>query len=141
MSEINAAYLYAQLLASEKITRDRLSSWQYYYCGLEELKNKKLIELAIIPDNCTHNAHIFYIKLKDIEQRTMLMNYLKERDIYTTFHYQPLHTSIAGKNFSRFHGKDIYTTRESQRILRLPMYYGLKKSDIDYIIESINSFF
>ena len=140
-SELNAAHLFAQLEQAEKINEDRLKSWRLYYEGLAPLKESGAVELPVIPNECTHNAHMFYIKVKDLEQRTRLSAYLKEKGIATAFHYVPLHTSKAGRQYGRFVGEDRFTTRESERLLRLPMYYGLVQSDIAYITESIKRFF
>lgn len=140
-SELNAAYLYAQLEEADKINNDRLNSWNLYYKGLKDLKNKGIIELPYIPDGCKHNAHMFYIKTKNLDERTKLIEYLKSKNILSVFHYIPLHSSEAGKKFGEFFGDDIYTTRESERLLRLPLYYGLEKDKIEYIIEKINDFF
>ena len=140
-SELNSAYLYAQLEKAETINQNRLDTWNIYYNGLESLREKGLIELPYIPDECEHNAHMFYIKCKNIEERTKLVNYLKEDNIYAIFHYIPLHSSIAGLKYGRFNGVDNYTTRESERILRLPMYYNLEKSKVEYVINKINKFY
>lgn len=140
-SELNAAYLYAQLEEAEKVNNDRLATWNLYYEGLLELKEKGLIELPIIPKECEHNAHMFYIKLKDLEERTNVIKYLKEKEIASVFHYVPLHSAKAGLEFGRFHGEDRYTTRESERLLRLPLYYGLKEDEVKYIVNSINKYF
>ncbi|HET7577644.1 MAG TPA: dTDP-4-amino-4,6-dideoxygalactose transaminase [Bacillales bacterium] len=141
MSELNAAYLYAQLERAKAINRNRLKSWRYYARVLAPLAEQGKIELPYIPAGCRHNGHMFYIKTKDLEERSALIHYLKERGIMAVFHYVPLHSSPAGKQFGRFHGKDHFTTKESERLLRLPMYYGLKKSDIDLITEHIRSFY
>lgn len=138
-SEINAAYLYAQLLEAEKITKDRMNSWELYYKSLEGLKDH--IDLPYIPENCKHNAHMFYIKVRDIEERGQLIAWLKEKDISTVFHYVPLHSAPAGKRFGRFSGEDKFTTRESERLLRLPMYYGLQAEQVEYICDSIKGFY
>ncbi|MEE1155090.1 MAG: dTDP-4-amino-4,6-dideoxygalactose transaminase [Acutalibacteraceae bacterium] len=140
-SELNAAYLYAQLLEKEAINNNRLASWDRYYKGLLPLKNKGVIELPYIPQECTHNAHMFYIKTKDLEERTALINHLKNRDIASVFHYVPLHSAPAGKKYGVFYGKDIYTTKESERLLRLPMYYNLSADDIDKVVEGIFDFY
>ncbi len=140
-SELNAAYLYAQLEEAEKINNDRLKSWQLYYNELSELKDNGLIELPTIPKECEHNAHMFYIKLKDLNERTKLISFLNERGIASVFHYVPLHSAKAGIEFGRFHGEDRYTTRESERILRLPLYYGLKDAEVETVISSIKEFF
>lgn len=139
-SDINAAYLYAQLLEAEKITEDRMASWQLYYKSLEKLLGGG-IELPYVPKECKHNAHMFYIKAKDIEERGRLIAWLKEKEINTVFHYVPLHSAPAGKRFGRFSGEDKYTTRESERLLRLPMYYGLQAEQIEYICDMICEFY
>ena len=140
-SELNAAFLYAQLEQADEINEQRLQSWDLYYSRLSELANNGLIELPHIPKHCRHNAHMFYIKTKGLEQRTKLIAYLKECGILSVFHYVPLNTAPAGLKYSRFHGKDEYTTKESERIVRLPMYYGLKSDDIEYITNKIIEFF
>lgn len=140
-SELNCAYLYAQLEDPALINNDRLASWNYYNEKLEPLAEQGLVELPFIPKECTHNAHMFYIKAKDLQERTALLSFLRERDIYAVFHYIPLHTSPAGQRFGRFHGEDRYTTRESERLVRLPLYYGLKEIEIDYICSAVYDFF
>ena len=140
-SELNAAYLYAQLENAEKIFNDRMKSWNHYYSGLEGLAADGVISLPVIPENCSHNAHMFYIKVKDIEERSRLISYLKNKDIETVFHYIPLHSAPAGLKCGRFHGEDRYTTQESERLLRLPMYYKLKPEDIEAVIGGIKDFF
>ncbi len=140
-SELNAAYLWAQLEVADKVTADRLNSFNEYYKGLKELEQKELISLPYVPDECVHNGHMFYLKCRDLEQRTRLLAHLKERGILAVFHYVPLHSSKAGRRFGRFHGEDVYTTAESERIVRLPMYYGLTRSDRDYVIEQVRAFF
>lgn len=140
-SELNAAYLFAQLEKAEEINENRLRSWNMYYEQLKCLMESGDIELPFIPDNCVHNAHMFYIKAKDLEVRTKLIGYLREKGVGSVFHYIPLHSSIAGKKFGRFNGEDIYTTKESERLLRLPLYYGLDPADVDYIVESIKNFY
>ncbi len=139
-SELNAAYLYPQLEEADKINNDRLKSWNRYYELLKPLAEKGAVELPFIPAHCKHNAHMFYIKAKDLEERTRLIAHLKEQGITAVFHYVPLHSSPAGKEFGRFNGEDKYTTKESERLLRLPMYYGLKDSDIEYVCEKIYEF-
>jgi dTDP-4-amino-4,6-dideoxygalactose transaminase len=140
-SELNAAYLWAQLEHAETINIDRLRSWYRYYERLKTLEKAGDLELPQIPPECRHNAHMFYIKVKDYDTRTRLIDYLKKRGVHAVFHYVPLHSSPAGKRFGRFHGTDRFTRRESERLLRLPMYYGLKESDIEKIYLTINDFF
>lgn len=140
-SDINAAYLYAQLECANEINENRLKSWDLYYKTLKPLQDMEKIELPIIPEGCVHNAHMFYIKVKDKEERARLIQYLKENEISAVFHYIPLHTAPAGIKYGRFSGKDIYTTKESERLLRLPMYYGLKQDDIAYVISKIFEFY
>lgn len=140
-SELNAAYLYAQLEEAEKINNNRLSSWNQYYEGLKELMEKGLIELPFVPEHCKHNAHMFYIKCKDLNERTELISYLKDNDILAVFHYIPLHSAEAGLKYGRFHGEDKYTTVESERLVRLPLYYGIEEEKIRFVIEKIVGFY
>jgi len=138
-SELNAAYLWAQLEKADEINEDRLKSWNRYYEGLLPLARKS--ELPVIPADCTHNAHMFYIKCRDLEERTRLIDFLKKQGILAVFHYIPLHSAPAGLKYGRFHGTDAFTTKESERLVRLPMYYGLTKEDIDYTAEQIKRFY
>jgi len=140
-SELNAAYLYAQLENADKINNHRLELWNLYNQLLQPLKDEGKIELSTIPKECKHNAHMFYIKAKDIQERTELITFLKENGIGAVFHYIPLHTSPAGIRFGRFHGEDAYTTSESERLLRLPMYYSLTKKEVSYVVEKIDEFY
>lgn len=140
-SEMNAAYLYAQLEQADLINDARLKVWNRYYKGLESLKDSGKIELPYVPDECVHNAHMFYIKANDLEERTKLIDYLKKNDIQAVFHYIPLHSAPAGKKYGVFSGNDIYTTRESERLLRLPLYYSLKDEEVDYIIDKVTEFY
>jgi len=140
-SELNAAYLYAQMETAEIILNNRLDSWNYYNSTLEPLFKQGLIELPQIPPDCKHNAHMFYIKVKDLSVRTALIDYLMKNGVYSVFHYVPLHSSTAGKLFSRFAGNDIYTTKESERLLRLPLYYGITPADKEKVVTTVNKFF
>lgn len=140
-SDMNAAYLYAQLELADEINRSRLELWNRYYRNLEPLQLAGKIELPTVPEGCMHNAHMFYIKAADIEERTELIAYLKEKEVHSVFHYIPLHTAPAGLKFGRFHGEDRYTTRESERLARLPMYYGLTLEQVDYICDMVKKFY
>lgn len=140
-SDMNAAYLYAQLELADTINEARLAVWNRYYEGLQELKEAGRIDLPYIPKHCVHNAHMFYIKAKDLEERTALISFLKENGILAVFHYIPLHTAPAGQKYGRFHGEDRYTTKESERLCRLPLYYGLKEEEVDYIIGKVKEFY
>ena len=140
-SDMNAAYLYAQLEMAEEINEDRLASWNFYYEQLSGLAEAGKIDLPVVPEGCTHNAHMFYIKCRDIEERTALTSHLKANDIAAVFHYIPLHTAPAGAEYGRFHGEDIYTTKESERLLRLPMYHGLTREDILKVCDTIKEFY
>lgn len=140
-SEFNAAYLYAQLESAKEINDDRLISWNLYYQELKSLQEKNIIELPFIPKECNHNAHMFYIKCKDLSERTALIDFLKANGIMSVFHYIPLHSSPAGKKLGCFYGQDQYTTKESERLLRLPMYYGLEEEKIKYITDKIKEFY
>ncbi len=140
-SDMNAAYLYAQLEVAEQINDARMASWNRYYENLRPLMEAGKIELPVIPKDCVHNAHMFYIKAADLEERSALINFLKENGILAVFHYIPLHSAPAGIKFGRFDGEDKYTTKESERLLRLPMYYKLKLDEVDYISDKIKEFY
>ncbi len=140
-SDMNAAYLYAQLEIAEEINDARLAIWKRYCDNLRILAQAGRIELPVVPEGCVHNGHMFYIKTKDIEERTALIDYLKKNEIHAVFHYVPLHTAPAGLKFGRFHGEDRYTTKESERLLRLPMYYGLELEQVDYICGKLREFY
>lgn len=139
-SDMNAAYLWAQLEAAEKINEKRLDIWEYYQEHLEPLAKSGAVEQPFIPDYATHNAHMYYLKVKDLETRTHLLAYLKEKGILSVFHYVPLHSSAAGEKFGRFHGEDRYTTKESERILRLPMYYSLTMQEAEQVVCALKAF-
>ncbi len=141
MNDISAAYLWGNLEKADEINKNRLDTWQKYYDELKDLEKRDLISLAKIPDLCVHNAHMFYLKVKDLEERTAMIEYLKEKDILSVFHYIPLHSAPAGLKFGRFEGIDNFTTKESERLIRLPMYYGLEEKEIKYITLIINNFF
>lgn len=140
-SDMNAAYLYAQLEIAEQINDARLAIWNRYYERLQPLKEAGKIELPIVPENCVHNAHMFYIKAKDLEERTAFINFLKEKGVMSVFHYVPLHSAPAGVKYGRFHGEDKYTTKESERLARLPLYYGLTMEQVDYICDTVIEFY
>ena len=140
-SDMNAAYLYAQLEKADEINEARLSCWNRYYENLKPLEEAGKVKLPVVPQGCVHNAHMFYIKAADLEERTALIQYLKENGILSVFHYIPLHTAPAGRKFGRFPGEDRYTTRESERLARLPMYYGLTLDQVDYISDTIKKFY
>lgn len=140
-SELNAAYLWAQLEQADEINNNRLATWDTYYDALKYLEEMGKLELPHIPAECTHNAHMFYVKLKNLEERTKFIAYLKEHDILSVFHYIPLHSAPAGQKFGRFHGDEIFTTKESERLARLPMYYGLSENDQDTIVNTIKAYF
>ena len=140
-SEMNAAYLLAQLENADAINDDRMASWNAYYELLSPLAEAGHIELPVIPPECKHNAHMFYIKTADIEERTALAAHLRESDILAVFHYVPLHSAPAGTKFGRFHGEDRYTTNTFERLLRLPMYYGLGTDNVEFICDKIKEFY
>lgn len=140
-SELNAAYLWGQLQAVDVIEQDRMCSWNMYYESLKPLANQHHIELPNIPSACEHNAHMFYIKAKNLEERTRLIEHLKKNEILSVFHYIPLHSSPAGIKYGRFHGEDVYTTKESERLVRLPFYFGLTEADCNKVIKDINDFY
>lgn len=140
-SELNAAYLWAQLECAEKINMERLKCWNQYYKELQSLERKGYISLPYVPEKCKQNGHMFYIKVANLEERTELIKYLYQKDIYAVFHYVPLHNSKAGKKYGVFCGEDRFTTLESDRLVRLPMYYGLTEQQITYIVGAIVDFY
>lgn len=140
-SDMNAAYLWAQMEHAQGIFDDRMGSWNLYQELLQSLSDDDCIELPYIPEHCTHNAHMFYIKTKDIKEREALISHLKANEILAVFHYIPLHQAPAGKKYGRFAGEDRYTTKESERLLRLPLYYGLKQEQIEYICSKVKEFY
>ena len=140
-SELNAAYLYAQLENADKINNDRLYTWNIYNEAFSELSSLGKFEIPTIPEGCIHNAHMYYLKCNSLGERTELISYLKIRGINAVFHYVPLHSSPAGKKFGRFAGIDEYTTKESDKLVRLPMYYGMSKEDINKVIDCVKAFF
>lgn len=140
-SDMNAAYLWAQLELAQKITDVRLARWNQYNELLQPLKQRGILELPTVPEGCIHNAHMYYIKTKNIEERTRLIDFLKENGILAVFHYIPLHTAPAGIRFGEFRGEDIYTTKESERLLRLPMFYTLTEAEVEYIVGKVKEFY
>ncbi len=140
-SELGAAFLYAQLNEAEQINNARLARYNQYYSGLKELEKRELISLPAVPRECTHNAHMFYIKTRNLKQRCDFIEYMKQREISCMFHYVPLHSSPFGRKCSRFCGEDKYTTKTAETLVRLPMYKDLTKSGADYVLENVYSFF
>ena len=135
-SDMNAAYLWAQLQEADRINDERLAIWNAYMDALAPLAASGRIEVPTIPDGCVHNAHMFYIKLRDLDDRTAFIQYLKDKGIVAVFHYIPLHSAPAGLKFGRFDGEDRYTTSESDRLVRLPLYYGLTQEEQQYVIRT-----
>ena len=140
-SELNAAYLWAQLEKADKINENRLSSWKRYHDALKPLEDAGKLQLPVVPPECVHNAHMFYVKLRDLEERTAFIDHMKRNDIICVFHYVPLHSAPAGLKFGRFVGEDVYTTKESERLVRLPMYYELTETDAERVVDAVYSFF
>lgn len=140
-SDLNAAYLWAQLECADEINQNRLAIWQRYYTSFSELKEAGILELPIIPDGCEHNAHMFYIKCRSLEERTRFISFMKENDILCTFHYVPLHSAPAGLKYGRFVGEDEHTTDVSDRLVRLPLYYNMDQADLDKVISKVKMFF
>lgn len=140
-SDLNAAYLWAQLEMADEINNNRLDVWNTYYNAFRELKEKGIIELPTVPEGCTHNAHMFYIKCKDLNIRQKYIEFMKNNGILCVFHYVPLHSAPAGKKFGRFNGEDKYTTVESDKLVRLPLYYNMDKDDQTKVICKTIEFF
>lgn len=140
-SDMNAAYLWAQLESVDVINNDRLASWNRYYEGLKSLRDDEKIEFGYIPKECTNNAHMFYLKTKDLAERTELLKHLKANEIGAVFHYVPLHSAPAGHKFGRFNGQDVHTTKESERLIRLPLYYGITEEETGKVIDAVKEFY
>lgn len=139
-SDLLAAYLWAQLEVADDINENRLSTWHSYYDAFAPFEKEGLITLPTIPSDCVHNAHMFYIKFHDLDTRSLFIKTMKEKGIYCTFHYVPLHSAPAGLKFGRFHGEDKYTTSESDKLVRLPMYYKLDPEDLQSVIDNASAF-
>ena len=118
-----------------------MNTWNMYHDALADLEKEGRITRPVVPGECVHNAHLYYIKVADLDERTALIDFLKSREVYSVFHYIPLHSSIAGRQFGYFHGEDVWTTRESERLLRLPLWYGMKKDEVLSVIDKVKEFF
>ncbi|MEG2260838.1 MAG: dTDP-4-amino-4,6-dideoxygalactose transaminase [Raoultibacter sp.] len=140
-SDLNAAYLWSQLEVADAINTERLRLWQRYYQALEPLAQRGLLVLPTVPASCEYNAHMFYVKCADMQTRTAFIASLKTQGVCSVFHYIPLHSAPAGKKFGRFVGQDCFTTSDSQRLVRLPLYYGLTDGDQAAVIEAVFAFF
>ena len=140
-SDMNAAYLWAQLQRANMINNNRLRAWNRYYEAFEKLETEGFVERPVVPEGCVHNAHMFYLKLRSLDERTRFIAHLKQNGIMAVFHYVPLHSAEAGLKFGRFNGEDKYTTALSERLVRLPMFYGLRDDELDYIIAKVKEFF
>lgn len=140
-SELQAAYLWGQLERSEEINADRLRSWATYEAAFQSLAARGALELPSIPSDCVHNGHIFHLRVEDLAERTALLEHLAARDVHAVFHYVPLHSATAGRVHGRFHGEDRHTTVESERLLRLPLWYGMSSKELDRVVEAVLDFF
>ena len=140
-SELQAAYLWGQLEQANEINNNRLAAWQRYYDALSPLQETGKIILPVLPETCTHNAHMFYLKTRNLEERQALLSHLRTHEVNAAFHYVPLHSSKAGKQFGRFEGKDRYTTQESERLIRLPIWFGMSNEDQRKVIGTVRDFF
>ena len=140
-SELNAAYLWAQLLNADEINDNRIATWNRYYQGLQTMAKEGKFEIPTVPEECEHNAHMFYLKCKDLKERSEFIKFMKEKELYCVFRYIPLHSAPAGEKFGRFDGEDEFTTKESERLVRLPMYYGLREDQVDLVVEGIKEFY
>ena len=141
MNDVSAAYLWGNLEKADEINQDRLRTWNRYYSELKKIEEQDLINLPTIPKSCIHNSHMFYLKVKNLDERTLILKYLLENNILSVFHYIPLHSSDAGLRLGRFSGYDKFTTNESERLIRLPMYYGIEDKQVSKVIDSIMNFF
>lgn len=139
--ELQAAYLYAQLEHAQQIFDNRMASWNYYRGALQDLADAGRIDLPFIPSDCEHNAHMFYLKAKDLDERSRLLSHLKANGVGAVFHYVPLHDAPGGLKYGRFFGQDVHTTRESERLIRLPLWYGLKESELSQVVDAVRGFY
>lgn len=140
-SDMNAAYLWAQLEEADTINNNRLATWDAYNEAFKPLADAGKVAVPVVPEECVHNAHMYYLKCKDLEERTALISYLKEHDVQAVFHYVPLHSAPAGLKYGRFHGDNVYTTAESDRLVRLPLYYGMDRKDLETVIKTVKAFY
>lgn len=140
-SEIQAAYLWGQIEQADTITGNRLATWKAYQSELSSLGSAGSLELPTLPNGCCHNGHMFYVKCKDLPERTAFLAHLKRNEILAVFHYVPLHSSPAGARFGRFHGQDRHTTSESERLVRLPLWYGMGEAELKRVVESVRAFY
>ena len=140
-SDMNAAYLWAQLEKADEVNNNRLATWNAYYEAFKPLEDAGKVRLPVIPEDCVHNAHMFYLKCKSLEDRTAFIGHMKTNGVQTVFHYVPLHSAPAGLKFGRFDDEDVYTTKESNCLVRLPMYYGITDEDVDAVIAAVKAFF
>jgi len=141
MNDLSAAYLWGQLDIADEINDERVKHWKIYFKGLTKLQDQGLLDLPTIPDSCVHNAHMFYIKVNDLKERTKLIGHLASHGVQAVFHYVPLHSAPAGIKFGTFVGEDKYTTYESEKLIRLPLYYGIKKEEIQSVIDTILDYY
>lgn len=139
-SELNAAYLWAQLEEADNINQSRLDAWKRYLDNLSVLQEKSIV-MPYVPNECVHNGHIFYLKCRNINERQAFIDYMKNNGIMCAFHYVPLHSAPAGKKYGIFHGIDEFTTNESERLVRLPLYYGISNVDLDLVVDKTIDFF
>ena len=140
-SELNAAYLWAQLEEAEEMLARRMAAWNRYDAALRPLAEEGLMEVPVIPEGCEHNAHMYYLKCRDLAQRTDFISFMKDRGVQCVFHYIPLHSAPAGLRFGRFHGEDEYTTRESERLVRLPLFDAITPAQQEEVINGVRAFF
>ena len=140
-SELNAAYLWGQLQSADEINNNRLNAWNLYNAAFKPLEQAGKLVLPTIPKDCVHNAHMYYVKCKNLDDRTQFIKYLKDSGVQSVFHYVPLHSAPAGLKFGRFHGKDEFTTADSERLARLPMYYGISEADVETVCKVVKTFF
>ena len=139
-SDLNAAYLWAQLEEAEQINARRLAAWHRYDEALRPLAEEGLLQVPTVPEGCVHNAHMYYVKWKDLAERTAFLAHMKARGIQCVFHYVPLHSAPAGLKYGRFHGEDEYTTRESERLARLPLFDSITEAQQAEVIAGVRAF-
>ncbi len=140
-SELQAAYLWGQLNCAEQIRDNRLAIWARYDQAFKSLIASGTVDGPILPEATAHNAHMYFLKVRDLEERTALIDHLKQAGVMAVFHYVPLHSTPFGKTMGRFHGEERFTTEESERLVRLPIWYGMSAEEQDHVIQSLLAFF
>jgi dTDP-4-amino-4,6-dideoxygalactose transaminase len=138
-SDLTAAYLWAQFEDAAHITRERIAAWNRYHTMLAPIEQRGLLRRPVVPAHCNHNGHLYYVLLPGEVDRGMVLGKLREVDIHAVFHYVPLHSAPAGRKYGRAHGDLPLTTELSERLIRLPLWIGLKESQQQRICDTLGA--